>query len=50
MSRVLKIPSGYGSYIMPELEHLEKKWIEEQDNVAGANSASASLQNDTETR
>ncbi len=30
------IPSGYWNYIMPEMEHLEKKWMEERDKVAGA--------------
>lgn len=35
------IPSGYWNYITPELEHLERKWIEERDKTADANSASA---------
>lgn len=45
-----EIPSGYWNYITPELEHLEKKWTEEQAKVAGANAASASRLKSTETR
>jgi len=35
------VPSGYWSYIMPELKHLEKKWAEKQNEAAGAKSAPA---------
>ncbi len=42
--------SGYWDYITPELEHLEKKWIEEQAKVAGANTASTSRPKSAETR
>lgn len=45
-----EIPSGYWNYITPELERLEKKWIEEQAKVAGADTASTSRPKSTETR
>jgi DNA-binding Lrp family transcriptional regulator len=45
-----EIPSGYWNYIMPELEHLEKKWIEERDKAADAKTASAVGLKSTETR
>jgi hypothetical protein len=44
------VPSGYWNYIMPEMEHLEKKWIEKRDKAAGATSTSAAGSKNTETR
>ena len=35
------IPSGYWNYIMPELEHLEKKWVVERNKAGDAKLASA---------
>ncbi|GGH10575.1 hypothetical protein GCM10011586_28990 [Silvibacterium dinghuense] len=52
-----EIPSGYWTYIVPELDHLEKKWIEEEKKWieekakgAGANAATASRPKSRETR
>jgi hypothetical protein len=44
------IPSGYWNYVMPEMEHLEKKWIEERDKAAGAKGASTNRPKSLETR
>jgi hypothetical protein len=41
---------AYWNYIMPEMEHLEKKWIEERDKAADAKPASAVGLKNTETR
>jgi hypothetical protein len=35
------LPAGYWSYIMPELEHLERKWQVKQAMVANAEVAPA---------
>jgi hypothetical protein len=32
----LGVPSGCWNYVMPEMEYLEKIWIEERDKAAGA--------------
>ena len=45
-----EIPSGYWDYVMPELLHLERKWAEKQNAIAGAISASASGPKKEETR
>lgn len=44
------IPSGYWNYVMPEMEHLEKKWIEERDKAAGAKVTPTSRPKSLETR
>ena len=44
-----EIPSGYWNYIMPEVEHLEKKWIEERDKAAGARLSSPGGPKTTDT-
>jgi hypothetical protein len=36
-----EIPAGYWDYVMPELLHLEKKWAEKRNEVAGVKAASA---------
>ncbi len=43
-------PSGYWNYIMPELEHLERKWIEVRDKAADAELAPAGSPKTKETR
>jgi hypothetical protein len=45
-----EIPSGYWDYVTPELLHLEKKWAEKQNAVAGAKPASAPGPKTEETR
>lgn len=44
------LPAGYWSYIMPELEHLERKWQAKQFSVANAEVASAAGPKSKETR
>jgi hypothetical protein len=44
------LPAGYWSYIMPELEHLEKKWCAKQSQVADAEIAPAGGPKSEETR
>lgn len=44
------LPAGYWSYIMPELEHLEKKWLARRKPAADAEVASAAGPNCQETR
>lgn len=46
----LDVPSGYWSYIMPELVHLEKKWAKIKNEAADAKSASATRLIESETR
>jgi hypothetical protein len=43
-------PVGYWSYIMPELEHLEKEWQARKSRVAVAEIASAGGPKCKETR
>jgi hypothetical protein len=45
-----ELPAGYWSYIMPELEHLERKWHAKQILVADADIASAGRPKSKETR
>jgi hypothetical protein len=45
-----EVPGGYWAYVMPELEHLEKKWIAQSKQAADAKSASAAEPEDQETR
>lgn len=44
------LPAGYWSYIMPELEHLERKWQAKQSLVANAEDAPAGGPKIKETR
>jgi hypothetical protein len=45
-----EIPSGYWDYVIPQLEHLEKKWLANQDSPADAKAASAGESKNKETR
>jgi hypothetical protein len=45
-----KIPSGYWSYVMPELQKLEKKWLKKQEKTADAKRATAADRKIKETR
>ncbi|QHN03481.1 hypothetical protein FTO74_08960 [Granulicella sp. WH15] len=45
-----EIPSGYWSYVMPELENLERKWLTKQKETADAKHAIAAEQKNKETR
>jgi hypothetical protein len=45
-----ELPAGYWSYIMPELEHLERKWHAKQFLVADADVAPAAGPKKEETR
>lgn len=45
-----EVPTGYWNYVMPELEHLEKKWIARSNPAADAEDASAAGPKNKETR
>jgi hypothetical protein len=45
-----EVPAGYWSYIMPELENLERKWHAKQILVADADIAPAGRPKSKETR
>lgn len=45
-----EVPTGYWNYVMPELEHLEKKWIAQSTRAADAKPASAARPKTEETR
>lgn len=45
-----EVPGGYWSYVMPELEHLEKKWIAQSKQAADAKTAPAAGPENLETR
>ena len=45
-----KIPSGYWSYVMPELHKLEKKWLKKQEETTDAKRATAAGQKIKKTR
>jgi hypothetical protein len=45
-----EVPGGYWSYVMPELEHLEKTWIAQSIQAADAKLAQAAGPKNLETR
>lgn len=45
-----EVPVGYWSYVMPELEHLGKKWIAQSNPAADAKTALATAPKNKETR